>query len=211
VTDRIRVFLVDDHELARAGVRSLIGDAFEIVGEADNADSAIELIGERLPDVVLLDVRLPGGGGRRVAAEVSKLHPEVKVIALSVSDDPADVAAVVSAGATGYLLKSAPRARLIEAIEHTAEGRPFFSPTLAGYVIEEFPDSEGIGDDVKSLTPREGEVLRLIARGYTYREIGEQLYISVKTVEAHVSRVLSKLHLRNRAQLARFAHDHRLD
>jgi DNA-binding NarL/FixJ family response regulator len=211
VSQRLRVFLVDDHELARAGARAMIGDEFDIVGEADDADAAIELIGERLPDVVLLDVHLPGGGGRRVAAEVSKVAPEVKILALSVSDNPADVAAVLAAGATGYLLKAAPRQRLIDGIRHTAEGRPFFSPALAGYILEEMPESEGIGDDVRSLTPRESEVLRHIARGYTYREIGENLYISVKTVEHHVSSVLAKLNLSNRTQLARFAHEHRLD
>jgi DNA-binding NarL/FixJ family response regulator len=211
VSDRPTVFLVDDHDLARAGVRSFIGDEFPIVGEADNADSAIELIGERLPQVVLLDVRLPGGGGQRVAAEVLRSHPEVKILALSVSDDASDVAAVIAAGALGYLLKSAPREKLIEAILHTAEGRPYFSPALAGYVLEELPESGGIGDDIRSLTPRENEVLRHIARGYTYREIGDNLFISVKTVETHVSHVLAKLRLANRAQLARFAHEHKLD
>jgi DNA-binding NarL/FixJ family response regulator len=211
MSERITVFLVDDHELARAGVRSLIKDRFDVVGEADNADAAIEMIGERLPQVVLLDVHLPGGGGRRVAAEVSQAHPEVRMLALSVSEDPGDVGAVVGAGALGYLLKSAPRERLLEAIQHTAEGRAFFSPALAGFVLEEFPDAGGIGEDIRSLTPREAEVLRLIARGYTYRDIGERLFISVKTVESHVSSVLRKLHLSNRHQAADFAREHHLD
>ncbi len=205
------VFLVDDHELDRAGMRSLIEDRFEVVGEADNADAAIELIAERQPDVVLLDVHLPGGGGWRVAAEVSAAHPDVSLLALSVSEDPRDIAAIIAAGASGYLLKSASRDRLIEAIEHTASGRAYFSPTLAGHVLAEFPDVAGVGDDIKSLTRREGEVLRLIARGYTYREIGEQLFISVKTVETHVAHVLRKLHATNRHQLANLAREHHLD
>jgi DNA-binding NarL/FixJ family response regulator len=211
MSDPISVFLVDDHELARAGVRLLIEGQFTIVGEADNADSAIEMIGERLPDVVLLDVHLPGGGGQRVAAEVSKAHAGVGMLALSVSDDPQDVGAVVGAGASGYLLKSAPRQRLIEAIEQTAAGRAYFSPALAGYILEEMPDAGGIEDEVRSLTEREREVLRLIARGYTYREIGEKLFISVKTVETHVSNVLRKLHLVNRHQLAKYARERHLD
>lgn len=211
MTEPITVFLVDDHELARAGVRSLIEDRFPIVGEADNADSAIELIGERQPRVVLLDVHLPGGGGQRVAAEVSEAHPDVAMLALSVSDDPQDVGAVVSAGASGYLLKSAPRQRLIEAIEQTAAGGAYFSPALAGYVLQEMPDAGGIEPEVQSLTEREREVIRLIARGYIYREIGERLFISIKTVETHVSHVLKKLHLVNRHQLANFARERHLD
>ena len=207
----IRVFLVDDHELDRAGMRSLVEDHFEIVGEADNADAAIELIGERLPDVVLLDVHLPGGGGRRVAAEVSAAHPGVKMLAASVSDHPEDVGAVVGAGASGYVLKSVSRERLIEAIEATASGRPWFSPALAGHVLESFPEAGGIGDDIKSLTPREGEVIRLIARGYTYRQIAERLFISIKTVETHVSNVLRKLHVANRHELTNLAREHHLD
>jgi DNA-binding NarL/FixJ family response regulator len=211
MTDPITVFLVDDHELARAGVRSLIEDRFDIIGEADNADSAIELIGERLPRVVLLDVHLPGGGGQRVAAEVSKDHPEVAMLALSVSDDPQDVGAVVGAGASGYLLKSAPRDRLVEAIEQTAARKAYFSPALAGYILEEMPDAGGIEDEVRSLTEREREVTRYIARAYTYREIAEILFISVKTVETHVSNVLRKLHLVNRHQLTKYAQERHLD
>ncbi|HSM02949.1 MAG TPA: response regulator transcription factor [Acidimicrobiia bacterium] len=211
MSDPITIFLVDDHELARAGMRSLIDGRFAIVGEADNADSAIELIGERLPDVVLLDVHLPGGGGQRVAIEVSEAHPEVAMLAVSASDDPQDVGAVVGAGASGYLLKTAPRERLIEAIEQTAAGHAYFSPALAGYILEEMPDAAGIDEEVRSLTEREREVLRLIARGYTYREIGEHLFISVKTVETHVSHVLRKLHLVNRYQLAKYARERKLD
>jgi len=211
MTEPITVFLVDDHELARAGVRSLIEDRFRIVGEADNAESAIELIAERLPQVVLLDVHLPGGGGPRVAAEVSAAHPDVAMLALSVSDDPQDVGAVVGAGALGYLLKSAPRERLVEAIEQTAAGQAYFSPALAGYVLQEMPDAGGIEPEVRSLTDREREVIRYIARAYTYREIADALFISIKTVETHVSNVLRKLHLVNRHQLTNYARERKLD
>jgi DNA-binding NarL/FixJ family response regulator len=207
----VTVFLVDDHELDRAGMRSLIGDHFEVVGEADNVDSAIEMIGERQPDVVLLDVHLPGGGGRRVAAAVTAAHPGVAILALSISEDPEDVGGVIAAGALGYLLKTVSQDRLLEAIQLTAEGRPYFSPALAGHVLRKLPDVDGVGDDIKSLTAREGEVLRLIARGYTYRQIGERLFISARTVETHVAHVLRKLHVANRHQLANLAREHHFD
>jgi DNA-binding NarL/FixJ family response regulator len=209
---RLRVFIVDDHELFRAGVRSQLQDAFEVVGEADEADAAVELILERQPDVVLLDVHLPGGGGRRVADEVHRAAPEITLLALSVSDSPEDVVSVIRAGARGYLTKTVSTEELIQAVERVAGGFAVFSPRLAGFVLEAFagmPVGE-VDAELDQLTAREREVLQHIARGYTYREIAAQLYVSPKTVETHVSKVLRKLQLSNRAELTKWAIDRRL-
>jgi DNA-binding NarL/FixJ family response regulator len=209
---RLRVFIVDDHELFRAGVRSQLEPVFDIAGEADEADAAIELIGERLPDVVLLDVHLPGGGGRRVADEVHRKHPEVALLALSVSDNPDDVVSVIRAGARGYLTKTVSGPELVDAVRRVAGGFAVFSPSLAGFVLEAFTtiDVAQVDPELDQLTKREREVLQHIARGYTYREVATQLYISVKTVETHVSKVLHKLQLSNRAELTKWAVDRRL-
>jgi DNA-binding NarL/FixJ family response regulator len=206
------VFIVDDHELFRAGVRAQIEESFDVVGEADEVNAAVELIEERLPDVVLLDVRLPGGGGQEVAARVLRAHPEVTFLALSASDDPKDVVATIRAGARGYLTKTVAGQDLIDAIERVAAGFSVFSPTLAGFVLEAFAsmDVGAVDPELDLLTQREREVLQHIARGYTYREIGDRLYISAKTVETHVSHVLRKLQLSNRAELTRWAVDRRL-
>ena len=203
----LRVFLVDDHPGMRDGWRTQLEGHAEIVGEADDADPAIELILERSPDVVLLDVHLPGGGGERVAREVKKQNPGVWMLAVSMSADRADVLRVIAAGATGYITKTADAAALLEAIEQVAEGRPVFSPDLAGIALELFgtDDPELIDPEIATLTPKELEVLRLIARGLTYREVGQELFISVKTVETHMSHILHKLHLTNRHQLAAWA------
>ncbi len=203
----LRVFLVDDHPGMRDGWRTQLEGHVEIVGEADDADPAIELILERSPDVVLLDVHLPGGGGERVAREVKKQNPGVWMLAVSMSADRADVLRVIAAGATGYITKTADAAALLEAIEQVAEGRPVFSPDLAGIALELFgtDDPELIDPEIVTLTPKELEVLRLIARGLTYREVGQELFISVKTVETHMSHILRKLHLTNRHQLAAWA------
>jgi DNA-binding NarL/FixJ family response regulator len=203
----LRVFLVDDHPGMRDGWRVQLDGNAEIVGEADDADPAIELILERSPDIVLLDVHLPGGGGERVAREVTEQNPDVKFLAVSVSADRADVLRVMAAGAIGYITKTADAAALLEAIEQVAEGRPVFSPDLAGIALELFgtDDPELIDPEIAALTPKELEVLRLIARGLTYREVGEGLFISVKTVETHMSHILRKLHLTNRHQLAAWA------
>jgi DNA-binding NarL/FixJ family response regulator len=209
---RLRVFIVDDHELFRAGVRSQIESAYDVVGEADEAGAAVELIGERLPDVVLLDVHLPGGGGRRVADEIHRKHPEVAFLALSVSDTPEDVVSVIRAGARGYLTKTVAAHELVDAIGRVADGFAVFSPSLAGFVLEAFSslDVAQVDPELDRLTKREREVLQYIARGYTYREVATQLYISVKTVETHVSKVLHKLQLSNRAELTKWAVDRRL-
>ena len=212
-----RGFLVDDHHLFRAGVRSELGDAVEVVGEADEVPAAIELIAERLPDVVLLDVHMPGGGGKAVIEAIKPIHPSVKFLALSVSDAPEDVIAVIRAGARGYVTKTISGPELIDAVLRVAGGDAVFSPRLAGFVLDAFasmpPDFELRGPldpELDHLSPREREVLRLIARGYTYKEIARELTISIKTVESHVSAVLRKLQLSTRHQLTKWATERRL-
>ncbi len=207
MSDKLRVFLVDDHDLFRAGVRAEIGEHVELVGEADGVETAVELIRERVPEVVLLDVHLPGGGGRAVITAVRETHPEVRFLALSVSDAPKDVVDVVHAGARGYVTKSITSDELIAAIEKVANDDVVFSPKLAGFVLDAFTalDPGDVDDEWASLTAREREVLQHIARGYTYRETGETLFISVKTVESHVGSVLRKLQLTNRNELTRWA------
>jgi DNA-binding NarL/FixJ family response regulator len=215
--DAPRVFLVDDHHLFRAGVRSELGEAVRVVGEADEVAAAIELISERLPDVVLLDVHMPGGGGKAVIEAIKASHPTVRFLALSVSDAPEDVIGVIRAGARGYVTKTISGPELIDAVLRVASGDAVFSPRLAGFVLDAFasmpPGSElpsSLDPELDNLSPREREVLRLIARGYTYKEIARELTISVKTVESHVSAVLRKLQLSTRHQLTRWATERRL-
>jgi DNA-binding NarL/FixJ family response regulator len=208
----IRVFVVDDHDLFRMGIRAGLPDDLTLVGEASEVGAAVELISERAPDVVLLDVHLPGGGGRKVIEGVHKRLPQVLFLALSASDAAEDVVAVVRAGARGYVTKTISPAELAEAIRRVAGGDVVFSPRLAGFVLDAFSaiPVKDIDPELDLLTDREREVLQLIARGYTYREIGEELFISVKTVETHVSNVLRKLQLSNRNELTRWAHERRL-
>jgi DNA-binding NarL/FixJ family response regulator len=216
-----RVVLVDDHGLFRSGVRAELGKQVEVVGEADDVQPAIELIGSLQPDVVLLDVHLPSGGGQDVVQAIKASHPEVRFLALSASDAPEDVIAVIRAGARGYVTKTISTAELADAIRRVAAGDAVFSHRLAGFVLDAFAAAGGPGgsaDAVKpsfdpeldQLTAREREVLRLIAQGYTYKEIARELYISVKTVESHVSSVLRKLQLSTRHQLTRWAAERRL-
>ena len=214
---RPTVVIVDDHGLFRSGVRSELGGEVEVIGEADDVQPAIELIGRRPPDVVLLDVHLPGGGGQAVLEAVKPVHPDVRFLALSASDAPEDVIAVVRAGARGYVTKTISGAELVSAVRRVAAGDVVFSPRLAGFVLDAFAaqapadvDRPSFDPELDQLTPREREVLRLIARGYTYREIARELYISVKTVESHVSSVLRKLQLSTRHQLTRWAAERRL-
>ncbi|HAM01568.1 MAG TPA: DNA-binding response regulator [Acidimicrobiaceae bacterium] len=214
---RPRVFLVDDHGLFRAGVRAELGDAVEVVGEADDVEPAVELISERQPDVVLLDVHLPGGGGQRVVEAVREAHPHVRFLALSVSDAPEDVITVIRAGARGYVTKTISGPELVDAVIRVAAGDAVFSPRLAGFVLDAFAAEPGLvgappsfDPELDQLTQREREVLRLIARGYAYKEVASELSISVKTVESHVSAVLRKLQLSSRHQLTRWASERRL-
>jgi DNA-binding NarL/FixJ family response regulator len=209
---QLRVVVVDDHHLFRAGVRSELGGAVEIVGEAGSVSEAVPLIKGLDPDVVLLDVHLPDGGGEAVIAGVALERPGVKFLALSVSDAAEDVIRVIRAGARGYVTKTISGDDLCEAVRRTAEGDAVFSPRLAGFVLDAFRDGEGVraDDELDHLTAREREVLRLIARGYRYKEIAARLHLSVKTVETHVSAVLRKLQLSNRHQLTTWAAQRRL-
>jgi DNA-binding NarL/FixJ family response regulator len=206
-----RVVLVDDHGLFRAGVRSELGAEVEIVGEAGSVAEAIPLIREADPDVVLLDVHLPDGGGQAVIAAVAPDRPNVRFLALSVSDAAEDVIGVIRAGARGYVTKTISAAELTDAIHRIADGDAVFSPRLAGFVLDAFRDG-GVASDpaLDLLTPREREVLQLIARGYLYKEIAARLNLSIKTIETHVSSVLRKLQLSSRRELSRWAADRRL-
>jgi DNA-binding NarL/FixJ family response regulator len=205
-----RVVLVDDHQMFRSGVKAELGDSVEIVGEAGDVDEAVNVIKKTTPDVVLLDVHLPGGGGVEVLRRV--LSSDIRFLALSVSDAAEDVIGVVRGGARGYVTKTISGQELTNAIGRVAEGDAVFSPRLAGFVLDAFAagDVPAIDPELDQLTQREREVLRLIARGYAYKEIAKELFISVKTVETHVSSVLRKLQLSNRHELSRWAAARRL-
>jgi DNA-binding NarL/FixJ family response regulator len=213
-----RVFLVDDHRLFLSGVRAELVDrddvAVEIVGEAVDVESAVEGIRRTAPDVVLLDVHLPGGGGRAVIESVRATHPGVVFLALSVSDAAEDVIAVIRAGARGYVTKTISSDDLAAAVVRVCDGDAVFSPRLAGFVLDAFagdlPSGAALDPELDQITPREREVLRLLARGYTYKEIARRLEVSIKTVETHVSSVLRKLQLSSRHELTRWATDRRL-
>jgi DNA-binding NarL/FixJ family response regulator len=214
-----RVFVVDDHAMVRAGVRAELGDDVTFVGEGADVDSAITGIRATRPDVVLLDVHMPGGGGREVLETLRAELPDVRWLALSVSDAAEDVIAVIRAGARGYVTKSISGPELADAVRRVNDGDAVFSPKLAGFVLDAFaggpappPDAAAPPDDdaLDHLTPREREVLRHLARGYLYKEIALRLGISAKTVEAHVSAVLRKLQLSNRHELSRWAVERRL-
>ncbi|WP_372498634.1 LuxR C-terminal-related transcriptional regulator [Yinghuangia soli] len=216
---RVRVVLVDDHRMFRTGVRAEIGEAVEVVGEAEDVASAVAVVRETLPEVVLLDVHLPGGGGVEVLKQCADLQgpgraagPGVRFLALSVSDAAEDVIGVIRGGARGYVTKSITGDELVRAVGRVADGDAVFSPRLAGFVLDAFAatDVPPLDEDLDRLTQREREVLRLIARGYAYKEIARRLVISVKTVETHVSAVLRKLQLSNRHELTRWATDRRL-
>ena len=208
----MRIVLVDDHELFRAGVRGELGARFDIVGEAGSVAEAVPLIRDADPDVVLLDVHLPDGGGEAVIAAVAPERPGVKFLALSVSDAAEDVISVIRAGARGYVTKTISVDELADAVVRVGDGDAVFSPRLAGFVLDAFRSGEPVGADpeLETLTAREREVLQLIARGYMYKEIASRLHLSVKTVESHVSSVLRKLQLSSRHELTRWAHERRL-
>ncbi|WP_049566694.1 response regulator [Nonomuraea sp. SBT364] len=207
-----RVLIVDDHRLFRSGVRAELGDSIEVVGEAEDVDTAVKAIADLQPDVVLLDVHMPGGGGQEVLRRVLGSGSQVRFLALSVSDAAEDVIGVIRGGARGYVTKNISGKELTDAIRRVADGDAVFSPRLAGFVLDAFASSEApsIDPELDSLTQREREVLRLIARGYAYKEIAKELFISVKTVETHVSSVLRKLQLSNRHELSRWATARRL-
>jgi len=203
-----RVVIVDDHRLFRTGVRTELADAVDVVGEADDVATAVTTILREQPDVVLLDVHLPGGDGTAVIRHCVARGSASRFLALSVSDAADDVIAVVRAGARGYVTKSITGDELIDAINRVADGDAVFSPRLAGFVRDAFSgavDATATDDELDLLSPREQDVMRLIARGYTYREVARELFLSVKTVETHMSSVLRKLQLSNRNELARWA------
>lgn len=215
MTERVRVFLVDDHALFRSGVRAELGDAVDVVGDAGDVAAAIEGIGRSRPDVVVLDVHLPDGGGVAVIEGVRRAGiVDPCFLALSVSDAADDVIKVIRAGARGYVTKTIAPADLLSAIRRVHDGDAVFSPRLAGFVLDAFAGALPAGaldPEIDQLTPREREVLRFIARGYAYKEAARELHISVKTVETHVSSVLRKLQLTNRYELSRWAADRRFD
>jgi RNA polymerase sigma factor (sigma-70 family) len=216
-----RVVIVDDHHLFRSGVRAELGAELEVVGDAGTVEDAVALIREQRPDVVLLDVHMPDGGGVEVIARLSDECQDIRFLALSVSDAAEDVIAVIRAGARGYVTKTISAAELAEAVRRVAGGDAVFSPRLAGFVLDAFAQDAGASEadasrkaaeerELDQLTPREREVLRHIARGYMYKEVAQSLGISVKTVEAHVSAVLRKLQLSSRHELSRWAVQRRL-
>ena len=203
----IRAVLADDHELVRSGLRNELGDGFEIVGEADDADGAIDVITARQPDLVICDLHMPRGGGLLVVQKCATVCP---IVILTVSEAERDLLDAVAAGAAGYLLKTTPIDELTAALRAAAAGEPVFSPSLAALVLGEFRRMAKSAD-TNPLTEREREVLQLVARGKTYKELGLQLDIAPKTAENHVRNILGKLHLSRRSDLVRYAVEHGLD
>jgi DNA-binding NarL/FixJ family response regulator len=221
VSVKPRVAIVDDHHLFRSGVRAELGEQLEVVGDAGSVAEAVAMIGACQPDVVLLDVHMPDGGGVEVIERVGEECPAVRFLALSVSDAAEDVIAVIRAGARGYVTKTISALELADAVRRVAGGDAVFSPRLAGFVLDAFAREGAVSEtdtaaqavderELDQLTPREREVLRHIARGYMYKEVAQSLGISVKTVEAHVSAVLRKLQLSSRHELSRWAVQRRL-
>jgi DNA-binding NarL/FixJ family response regulator len=205
------VVLVDDHAMFRAGVRAELGTAVDVVAEAEDVDGAVVAIQQHRPDVVLLDVHLPGGGGAEVMRRLGVT--ETRFLALSVSDAAEDVIGTIRGGARGYVTKTITGPELVDAIRRVAEGDAVFSPRLAGFVLDAFAGSievAQVDEDLDRLTEREREVMRLIARGYAYKEVAKELFISVKTVETHMSATLRKLQLSSRHELTKWASDRRL-
>lgn len=206
MTEPIRVVLADDHPIWRDGVKADLGEAFEVVAEAGTADEAIGAVREHAPDLVVCDLKMPGGGLK----VVSQVGEGTSIVMLTVSEEERDLLDAVAAGAVGYLLKSTPADELVEALVKAARGEPVFSPQLASLVLGEFRRlAKAAGAD--PLTEREREVLQHVGRGYTYRQIGERLYISPKTVENHVRNILDKLHLNRKQELIRYASEHGIE
>ncbi|MDT4937617.1 MAG: hypothetical protein QOG80_1288 [Pseudonocardiales bacterium] len=209
----VTVVLVDDHAMFRSGVRTDLGNRVEVVGEAGNPAEAVLRIRATAPDVVLLDVHMPDGGGLAVLEQIGASLPGTRFLALSVSDAAEDVIALIRAGARGYVTKTISADELADAIERVSDGDVVFSPRLAGFVLDAFreaPVTPSVDPELDQLTPREREVMRLLARGYAYKEIAAELFISIKTVETHASNVLRKLQLSSRHQLTRWAADRRI-
>lgn len=207
-TPPVRVVLADDHPIWRDGVRADLGSGFEVVGEAGTAPDAIAAIGSLRPDLVVCDLQMPGGGGIAVAKACGTT---TRVVILTVSEQERDLLEAVAAGAVGYLVKSTPGDELRAALQRAAAGEPVFSPSLAMLVLGEFRRLAKQATGTDPLSEREREVLQYVARGYTYREVGEQLHIAPKTVENHVRNILDKLHLNRRQELIRYAVEHGIE
>jgi DNA-binding NarL/FixJ family response regulator len=201
VTSRPRLLLVDDHDVVRVGTRSLLEERFDVVGEADNVDSAIELANEREPDIVLLDVRLPGGGGAAVVDQVRRTKPDLCIVAFTVSTSRLDVIRMMNAGVDGYLTKSTHSEDLADLLDSALAGKKPVSKEVAGYLLD-IDDEIDSGTGIEHLTPREREVVNLIARGYTYRETASSLDIKIKTLETHMGHIFKKLGIASRHELA---------
>lgn len=212
-TTPLRVLIADDHPVWRDGVRKDLEEAgIEVAGEASHGDEAVVRAQADMPDVVLMDLQMPGMGGVEATAQIIAASPHIRVVILSASGEEGDVLEAVKAGAAGYLLKSSSAAEITDAVRRAHRGEPVFTPSLAGLVLGEFRRmASAPEDDQPKLTERETEVLKLVAKGYTYREIGEQLFISVKTVQNHVQNILSKLQLHRRYELMRYAFEHGID
>ena len=204
----VRVVLADDHPIWRSGVRADLGSNFHVVGEAGDADDAIAVIGATKPDLVVCDLHMPGGGGIKVAKTCGE---QTRIVMLTVSEAERDLLDAVAAGAVGYLVKSTPPEDLRQGLWRAAQGDPVFSPSLASLVLGEFRRLAKASGPVQPLSEREREVLQYVARGHTYREIGEQLFIAEKTVENHVRNILGKLHLNRKQELVRYALDHGIE
>jgi DNA-binding NarL/FixJ family response regulator len=207
------VVIVDDHAMFRAGVRAELGPSVTVLAEAADVDEAVAAVLAHRPDVVLLDVHLPGGGGVEVIRRTALKAPETRFLALSVSDAAEDVIGTIRSGARGYVTKTITGPELVDAIGRIAMGDAVFSPRLAGFVLDAFAGSievAAVDEDLDRLTEREREVMRLIARGYSYKEVAGELFISIKTVETHMSSVLRKLQLSSRHELTRWASERRL-
>lgn len=204
----MRVVLADDHPIWRSGVRSDLGSTFQVVGEAGDADEAIEVIRATSPDLVVCDLHMPNGGGIKVAKTCGE---STRIVMLTVSEAERDLLDAVAAGAVGYLVKSTPPEELRRGLWQAAQGDPVFSPSLAALVLGEFRRLAKASGPVQPLSDREREVLQYVARGHSYREIGEQLFIAEKTVENHVRNILGKLHLNRRQELVRYALEHGIE
>lgn len=205
----MRVVVADDHQIWRSGLRADLGDQFHVVGEAADADEAIAVIGSAAPDLVVCDLNMPGGGGIKVARTCGE---QVPIVMLTVSEAERDLLDAVAAGAVGYLVKSTSSDDLRHALWKAAQGEPVFSPSLAALVLGEFRRlNKGGGGDGQTLSEREREVLQHVARGHSYRQVGEELFIAEKTVENHVRNILGKLHLSRKQELIRYALEHGIE
>ncbi len=207
-TRAVRVVIADDHQIWRAGMRTDLGENFHVVGEAADADEAVAVIARTRPELVVCDLHMPNGGGLKVARECGDV---AAIVMLTVSEAERDLLDAIAAGALGYLVKSTPSDQLRLALWKAAQGEPVFSPSLAGLVLGEFRRLSKSGGGTQTLSDREREVLQYVARGHTYREIGEQLYIAEKTVENHVRNILGKLHLNRKQELIRYAVEHGIE